>query len=1739
MIYTFYSYKGGVGRSLALACAAHAFAERGLRVLAVDFDLEAPGLERYFFDGDEARSRRAQPGLIDLVLTYRRALTSDAEFERAEFRDWRAFRQTVRDPVNQRGGVLDLMTAGQREGDERMREYALTVRSFDWQDFFHNWKGDRFFEWLRRQWSDPQLGYDVVLVDSRTGVTEMGGVCAYQLADAAVLLCAPNYQNLDGTRKVVSDFLSDGVLGLRRGRPLDILALPARLEPDHPKREQFLLDFERELGSDAMPAALALAGAGLSYRSLALPYQQAFSISERLVGETPADDGGDITRLVDALTLLAPEGSRLGAQRDEALARLKGQAAPSTAADVGLHADTTRISSGFDALIECASVDLPLVRALKEALEQQGFRISLGGYDVGPGDAWSDAYDLALRYSSTVLLCFGKRGVSRWSERVVARVREMGHARLVPVLLPGADDSAPRALALEASQALDLRGWRNAHDSGELLQPVLRLLGRGAERASATPAVGPARDPYPGPRAWREDEASSFAGRADEVAALIARLREHDIVVLQGAAQVGKSSLLHAGLLPALRRGVEGLPPPQQLVVIDAKGAAALELPRRSACLAAIDHLDADPEAPHLAALLDWITALPPGSKALLVARGAWRDAQLHAIDAALRDRRVATYVLQPLAGAALHEAIDTPARHAGHLLEPGLAERLIESAGLAHSRALQLQLALTRLWDERRRGWLTNKCLDAAGHLGGLFVAHRRRVLDTCSEAERVAAAVMFKTLSALDADQRLTPNTLPWPVLDTVEALRRVGAERLRNRLADAGLIDLWRSTEPLGAPMLMVALARPNPLQYFDSDGQIPDLAFFIWRAGSSPYAQHWATSDRHDDALLTGRALADAEHWRAQRADELTAPELALIEASAQARARLDAKAEADHVRQLESAQRLAQVEHERAELQSQAAEQARIAQGVLRERWRLMLGIASGAVVMALVAAYGWYQVFQQSGAKEIALREAIVINAASEAQATLLKLRAGSDVRALLQLAAARRMSDKPEVASLAIEGLLAQPGLRHITELPGDVGMAYAFNAGGTHLAYVRVGGVLAVMEVASGRVALVPTPRGEATTFTKGTVNRLALSDDARTIIVHVGDLPSDVGRFVAIYRMAGGPSKLVALGRSASLVPSDLDQAVPLIGSAYAAIADGAVLRVWSLREPDAPTWQVAQLRGAHALAFNAAENRLAVVDAAGTMAVLDLQRRSVKVLAMRWPEVEGVKMPTGLTVVPRRPELRGIALSDDAKRIAIASRAGVHVFDTDTGNPLRRLGGDEASTIDLMRFAPDGQRLVTYGASRSAEGGVLRMWDVASGRRLGEATRGHDKPIAALAFTPNGASLLTTSADGTLRRWNARLDLPFGKLLDGAQGRTWGLDYLPDGKTLVSASEDGRLRRWNVAQGTLEAASPAGLLAEKEYLMAVAVGPDGRSIATGSSTGSLRLWRTDTLESLAQAAGAHSGPVYGIGFLPGDRVASGGGEGTVRLWNTALSRALEPVQTAAAASSVASLATQPTAGLVAAGGEDGGVVLWRASPAGLAESIRSTSKRSFNDRIDFLAFGLRGRELIVGGGTPTVIDTETGKTLARRYAGLANPWSLAVSPDGRFLAGGSDKGELRLWNYASGTVASPVIRLPRGARAGDPALDVGGVAALAFSADGRWLGVGGDAGLIWLMPHPDRWLDELCTRVGRNMSDAEWKRWMSPALTYMEQCPGLPKPADADTPDAVTATAAAAVASAASR
>jgi cellulose biosynthesis protein BcsQ len=217
-IVTFYSYKGGVGRSMALANIAVLLAERGLNVLAVDWDLEAPGLERYFADFEIAPGG---PGLLRMCMEARDGRAAD----------YTRFTSTVSGKTR----PITLLASG-REHDDAA--YSRNLEAFDWEAFFTAGGGD-FIEALRQRWRDD---FDIVLVDSRTGLSDTGGICTIQLPDIVVAMFTANYQSLYGVRDVMR-LAHEARQALAYDRTsLTVLPLPARWGVHEFRETQVWLD---------------------------------------------------------------------------------------------------------------------------------------------------------------------------------------------------------------------------------------------------------------------------------------------------------------------------------------------------------------------------------------------------------------------------------------------------------------------------------------------------------------------------------------------------------------------------------------------------------------------------------------------------------------------------------------------------------------------------------------------------------------------------------------------------------------------------------------------------------------------------------------------------------------------------------------------------------------------------------------------------------------------------------------------------------------------------------------------------------------------------------------------------------------------------------------------------------------------------------------------------------------------------------------------------------------------------------------------------------------------------------------------------------------------------------------------------------------------------------------------------------------------------------------------------------
>lgn len=231
-IMTFYSYKGGVGRTMLLANVAWILASNGKRVLVVDWYLEAPGLHRYFSPFLSDKNLTSTKGLIDFFTDFiDAALTpsdkTDDENWYEQFAEiWRyAASLKWKFPEN---GTIDFVPAG-----EQGNSYATQINSFNWHIFYDRFGGGRFLEIVKEKMRGK---YDYILIDSRTGVSDTSGICTVQMPDILVLVFITNKQSIDGAASVASSVRSrwqaDNGYSKSKGTIFPVLARTDRTEKD-------------------------------------------------------------------------------------------------------------------------------------------------------------------------------------------------------------------------------------------------------------------------------------------------------------------------------------------------------------------------------------------------------------------------------------------------------------------------------------------------------------------------------------------------------------------------------------------------------------------------------------------------------------------------------------------------------------------------------------------------------------------------------------------------------------------------------------------------------------------------------------------------------------------------------------------------------------------------------------------------------------------------------------------------------------------------------------------------------------------------------------------------------------------------------------------------------------------------------------------------------------------------------------------------------------------------------------------------------------------------------------------------------------------------------------------------------------------------------------------------------------------------------------------------------------------
>ena len=365
----------------------------------------------------------------------------------------------------------------------------------------------------------------------------------------------------------------------------------------------------------------------------------------------------------------------------------------------------------------------------------------------------------------------------------------------------------------------------------------------------------------------------------------------------------------------------------------------------------------------------------------------------------------------------------------------------------------------------------------------------------------------------------------------------------------------------------------------------------------------------------------------------------------------------------------------------------------------------------------------------------------------------------------------------------------------------------------------------------------------------------------------------------------------------------------------------------------------------------------------------------------------------------------------------------------------------------------------------------------------------AFTGHDGPVNAVTWAPDGTWLATAGSDGTARIWDITTGTPIA-ILTGHRGAVQTIAVAPDGSWLATGGSDGTVRFWDTSTHALKATFTGS---KHGAVHCVAIAADGTWLATTSGYGlRVQIWSITTKEHKATITGRY-GSVYEAVISPDSSwlATAGSADGTIPIWDP--STAENKMTLEGLRGTVLSVAIAPDGNWVAASSDKGSVQLW--------ESATGTMMRAFPDRgcpIHAVTIASDGAWLASGGGDGTIriSNSANGADIATLTGHRGAVRSMAAAPKGSWLATGADDGTVRVWDVAAGALsAAPILkhcsvrmfavasdgtRLATasrdgaiqiwnafsGARMGTLATRMAWAQALAIAPDGSWIAAGSD-------------------------------------------------------------------------
>ena len=1109
--------------------------------------------------------------------------------------------------------------------------------------------------------------------------------------------------------------------------------------------------------------------------------------------------------------------------------------------------------------------------------------------------------------------------------------------------------------------------------------------------------------PYRGLLPYDQAHEAIFYGRERLTAELAGKLAGAGIVMVTGASGAGKTSLLQAGLVPALARGVQvpgspswpvisltvtarpltdlaaGLaslagedPASIRQALADAPGEAHLLI--REIMLAAaqrgaerlvliIDQFEQvfTAEGPdgrlERTAFIDAVCAAAtrpagtpgePPARVVIAVRGDYWDrctAYPQLVRAMERDQ----LVVGPMPEAGLHRAITGPAEASGLRVDGALigtivADVDVADAGPGGAVLPMLCQALMLTWQQREGDRLTGEGYDGAGGVARAVEVSAEAVYAGLPEDRQAIARDVFRRMTAVGHDGR--------PVRRPVTRAE-LCAGYPKNQWAVIGAVyDAFAGNR----------LVMPGA----DTAEITHDVVLQAW-----PRLRDWLAEDQAS-LILYGQLAEDATRWRQNGKDsprlyrgvQLAAVrEATRVWAADPGRYPALTTAEADFLR----------------------------ASGRSATRGRWGHRTLAGALVLLLVAALAGAGLAVRS-ARNSATQQRTA-NASDQLAAQSTALETADPVTAALLAGAAWRIAPTAQARYSLLQSL-AQPVRGILAAQPGVV-TTVAYSPDGKTLAAGYQDGTIRLWDVASHRLVSTASWGGAVLTlrFTGGG-KTLEVADPAA---VGVWDLRNEA-------KITAEPLPGVTGGRCVAFSPD---------GTTLATGGDDGNVRLWDVatrQEIGAP--MSSDLKPVEAVAFSPDGTTVAAASSDGTTQLWDA----------------ATQLEAGATMVTGSAAVNALTFAPDGKFLVTGGDDGnVRLWDVATESQAGVTMATGAP-VAALAFSAGGTTLATAETD-----GPTELWAFATQQQTGAALAAQGSGSAsALAFSPSANALAAGDGNGTVELWNpAGFHQSSAPITIGTpESPTAAAGHPPAvlsvrGDILAVSDGGGTVRLWNVP-----ARRPDGRQVASHYAVTgLALSPDGKTLAVAAH--GLRLWSTATGRQIGRPlpAADAGGP---LAFSPdGTLVAAIGTDGKARLWNVATQQETGAAVTVGPDASQGTLVFSPNGKTYATVGANGTAALWsvttqrRIGVLMTADAQGSAGVQAAARPVNALAFSPDGATLATAGanGSVRLWDVATQQEIGTPMtAGPGPVYALAFSPDGATLATAGGDGRARLWNVA---------------------------------------------------------------------------------------------------------------------